>query len=355
MQTGMQLWVMHTADMLPCDRRPLFEGVHAAPPAQAAAMLLAAAAVLLTLLSFLASVARFLRREFVMSGIPVAPGGNALLGHVLPMTMCVRQHKGAWDVIVDWVDKCPGPLIRFRILGTHCVAFKDPAGMKRVFQNAYKIYEKDLALSYSPFLPILGTGLVTADGDLWQKQRTLMGPALRIDVLDDIIHIAKKAVDRLTAKLEPYRGKGVAVDVNEEFRLLTLQVIGEAVLSMGPEECDEVRERKSTGAGTSHYCLKHRPHACMHACACSVVPWITALLVQAHSSRQSNVNAHEVSISIIYVCLWMHACVYTAFADALHTHHHTRLGMPFRGYAHVFASSYAAYDVRPGSHSPYNL
>ena len=94
--------------------------------------------------------------------------------------------------------------------------------------------------SYRPFLPILGTGLVTADGDLWQKQRTLMGPALRIEVLDDIIVIAKNSVDRLCAKLERYRGTGEPVEINEEIRLLKLQAIGEAVLSMAPEECDKV-------------------------------------------------------------------------------------------------------------------
>jgi hypothetical protein len=31
-----------------------------------------------------------------------------------------------------------------------------------------------------------------------------------------------------------------AVDMEEEFRLLTLQVIGEAILSLPPEECDKV-------------------------------------------------------------------------------------------------------------------
>jgi cytochrome P450 len=82
---------------------------------------------------------------------------------------------------------------------------------------------------------------VTADGELWQKQRNLMGPALRIDVLDDIIVIAKNAVDRLCSKLEPLRGSGEHVDMNEELRLLKLQTIGEAVLSLAPEECDKVR------------------------------------------------------------------------------------------------------------------
>ena len=81
---------------------------------------------------------------------------------------------------------------------------------------------------------------MTADGELWQKQRNLMGPALRIDVLDDIIVIAKNSVDRLCAKLEKFRGTGIPVEINEEIRLLKLQAIGEAVLSMPPEECDKV-------------------------------------------------------------------------------------------------------------------
>jgi len=231
---------MHAMAVGGVDLRALAEAASALPPAHAALLALASAAALLALVSLAAALARFARRELVLLGVPAAPGGNALLGHVWSMTMCVRNNKGAWDVITDWVTDAPDKLVKFRIMGTHCVAFSDPMGMKRVFQSGYKIYQKDLALSYSPFLPILGTGLVTADGDLWQKQRTLMGPALRVDVLDDIIHIAKKAVDRLSAKLEAFRGKNIPVDMNEEFRLMTLQVIGEAVLSMGPEECDKV-------------------------------------------------------------------------------------------------------------------
>jgi hypothetical protein len=37
------------------------------------------------------------------------------------------------------------------------------------------------------------------------------------------------------------RGTGEVVHLEEEFRLLTLQVIGEAILSLPPEECDRVR------------------------------------------------------------------------------------------------------------------
>lgn len=107
-------------------------------------------------------------------------------------------------------------------------------------QTRFKAYDKDLDFSYHPFLPILGSGLVTANGDHWQKQRLLMAPALRIDMLDAILPIAKRAVDRLAEKLEKHRGTSSPVDIEEEFRLLTLQVIGEAILSLPPEECDKV-------------------------------------------------------------------------------------------------------------------
>jgi hypothetical protein len=181
----------------------------------------------------------FTRISRGLSTVPSAPGYNWLLGHVIPLIQCVQQKKGAWDLMEDWI-KARGPLVKFRILGTQGVALRDPIALKRIFQTGQRIYEKELDLSYRPFLPILGTGLVTADGELWQKQRLLMGPVLRADMLDDIIPIAKRGTDRLCAKLEKIKGTGKSIDIEEEFRLLTLQVIGEAVLSLSPEECDRV-------------------------------------------------------------------------------------------------------------------
>jgi len=63
-------------------------------------------------------------------------------------------------------------------------------GLKRVFQTNQRNYVKDLDFSFHPFLPILGTGLVTAQGKLWQQQRLLMAPTLRVDVLDDVVSIS---------------------------------------------------------------------------------------------------------------------------------------------------------------------
>lgn len=53
-------------------------------------------------------------------------------------------------------------------------------------------------------------------------------------------------------KLEEVRGSGAVVDMEEEFRLLTLQVIGEAVLSLPAEECDRV---SAAGSGSGFFPL----------------------------------------------------------------------------------------------------
>jgi cytochrome P450 len=183
----------------------------------------------------------------------------------------------------EWI-KAKGPVVKFRILTTQGVAVCDPVSLKRIFQTGQKLYNKDLDLSYKPFLPILGSGLVTADGDLWQKQRLLIGPALRTDILDEIVPIARNATQRLIKKLEHYRGTGQAIDIQKEFHLLTLQVIGEAVLSLAPEQCDRVSAGRMHAASLDckpgsflwnkttpvHLSVLHFPthDRCSHSCTC---------------------------------------------------------------------------------------
>jgi len=120
------------------------------------------------------------------------------------------------------------------------VVVDDPYAIKRMFQTHVKAYPKDTAFSYGTFMSILGTGLVTSDGAVWQEQRLLMAPALRVDLLDAVIPIAERALKRLTVKLEEIRGTSQPIDIASEFRHLTLQVIGEAIMSLQPDECDQV-------------------------------------------------------------------------------------------------------------------
>lgn len=193
------------------------------------------ACALLLGLALLRFLRGFFAKRAMLAGIPVAPGGNWLLGHVIPLA----KREDPWHLMKEWLYASE-PIVRFRILSRHGVILRDPHAIKRIFQTHMKSYPKDVDFSYKTFLPLLGTGLVTAEGALWQSQRLLMAPALRVEILSEVVRIAKVAADRLTEKLEGFRGTGEVVDMEEEFRLLTLQVIGEAILSLPPEECDKV-------------------------------------------------------------------------------------------------------------------
>ena len=56
---------------------------------------------------------------------------------------------------------------------------------------------------------------------------------------------------RPLCKLYLLQGTGRPVDMEEEFRLLTLQVIGEAILGLQPAECDQVRHGPGAAGGAS--------------------------------------------------------------------------------------------------------
>lgn len=131
-----------------------------------------------------------------------------------------------------------GLIYRFHLFGSDCVCVADPELLKVMLQTKLEIYKKDLEWTYKPFLVLLGAGLVTADGKEHRRQRTLLSHTLRFDILDVIPDMALRAVQRLCVRLEKAKAENRAVEMAEEFRTLTLQVIAEAILSIAPEESD---------------------------------------------------------------------------------------------------------------------
>lgn len=205
-----------------------------APSTQALLVRAVAAAALALVIWRWLEASRWLRVWWHTRAIPCAPGCLPVFGHALTLA------RGcSWGQMYDWLGLHPG-IARFRVGTRTGILVEDPAAIKRIVQTRQRVYTKDTDFSYREFLPILGTGLVTSEGKLWQRQRLLMAPAFRIDMLDAILPIAAHGVERLAVKLRAARDSRTPVDMEAEFRLLTLQVIGEAILSLPPEECDRV-------------------------------------------------------------------------------------------------------------------
>ena len=193
---------------------------------QLVAMAAAAAA-----LGFLALLALRLRRiDACLALVPQAKGGIPLLGHALLLV------KGRpWTLMAEWC-RSAGNIVTFQMADQRVVYVTHPKLIKRVLLTNHRNYHKDLSSSYKHFMCILGKGLVTSEGEKWRKGRLLLSHALRIDILDEVPAIALDGFSRLATKL----ASGNLVDLNEEYRHLTLQVICRAALSLSPEEADAI-------------------------------------------------------------------------------------------------------------------
>lgn len=176
----------------------------------------------------------YLKKLFARSdNIPSVQGGIPFFGHVHTML------KGTpWGTMADWMLDYGG-IYKFRLFGTDAIAISDPKLLTVVLNSKMSVFKKDLAWTYKPFLVILGNGLVTADGLNWRRQRLLLAHHLRADILSKIPPMAWRAVNRLCVKLDKAQKENRTVEMAEEFRHLTLQVIAEAVLSLSPDESDQ--------------------------------------------------------------------------------------------------------------------
>ena len=168
-----------------------------------------------------------------MKPVPKIPTRVPFIGHFLELIVGTP-----WTTMMRWAHT-PERVSSFEFLGEQYILVADPDLIRCVLATHIDKYRKD-PRTYAAFKPILGNGLIISEGELWKRQRANLGRAFRAEILGHVVAIADQAADRLIAELEAVEGRGVPFDFSPAFRKLTLQVIADAVLSMPPEESDEV-------------------------------------------------------------------------------------------------------------------
>jgi cytochrome P450 len=121
------------------------------------------------------------------------------------------------------------------ILGRRLFIVNCPAGVQHVFVTNSRNYRKSPSNS-ATLTPLLGQGLFVSEGELWNRQRKVMTPAVGHSRLADYARIVIEAGNE---SLDGWRAKGAApfeVDVNEPFTLLTAEVISQIMFGykLGP-------------------------------------------------------------------------------------------------------------------------
>ena len=176
-----------------------------------------------------------LRIRQAMRGVPTpALVSWPFLGHALNLA-----GPRPWYKMRRWCeDFGQSKLVYFKVLDKHVLYIAHPPLLKRVLQTKQRDYRKDLD-SFKHFRCLLGQGLVTSEDEKWRHGRLLLSQAMRIDILGTIPAVGIRAAARLIRKIRE-NGEAKPTDVDEEFRHLTLQVIGEAVLSLPADEVTRV-------------------------------------------------------------------------------------------------------------------
>ncbi|MEX0800832.1 MAG: cytochrome P450 [Dehalococcoidia bacterium] len=133
-----------------------------------------------------------------------------------------------------------GDLVRFRVGAWSVYLVAHPDGVRRVLQDNYLNYLK--GFNYRFLRPVLGLGLLTSEGDLWQRQRRLVQPAFHHN---ELAKLACIMTDATAATLEGWRPRleeGQPLDIYDEMKRLSLEVVVRTMLGSDiGEAADPVR------------------------------------------------------------------------------------------------------------------
>jgi cytochrome P450 len=156
-----------------------------------------------------------------------APKGRLLFGHLADFradrlgffTRCARTY---------------GDVVPLRIMGRRLALFSHPDLIEQVLVTQASKFVKHFGLRM--YMPILGNGLVTSEGEFWRRQRKLAAPAFQGT---RIASYAPAMVDATARMLEqwPCNGSDHVRDVHDDMMRLTLEIACRTLF--GADACPE--------------------------------------------------------------------------------------------------------------------
>ena len=123
----------------------------------------------------------------------------------------------------------------------------EPRYIKHVLQEHHRNYVK--GVSYESLRILLGDGLLTAEGDLWRRQRRLIQPAFLKQTLIGKLDILAACVEGVIERFRQRAG-GPPFDLVPEMMRLAFDVVGRTVL--GIDIAAEVPTTSSTCSARRH-------------------------------------------------------------------------------------------------------
>ena len=120
-----------------------------------------------------------------------------------------------------------GGICSFHILGRRFVGISTGEYARHVLVTRADRYRR----SYHYENPVIGDGLLSTDGDYWQKRRRQASPAFRTPLLERIVPMVREETERLFLRWDEHAAAGEPVSIVREMQGLALSVSGHALFS----------------------------------------------------------------------------------------------------------------------------
>ena len=153
---------------------------------------------------------------------PRAPDGMTAFGRMRAM----RENP-----IRTWGQRAyEEDIVRGRFLGRNSFILNTPDAIRHVLVDNYENYTRTPA-GIRVLRPMLGEGLLIAEGRAWKHQRRTLAPAFTPRAVTTLVPHMLAATDETIAKLKA--ASNAPVDLREAMQRMTLEIAGRTMFSFG--------------------------------------------------------------------------------------------------------------------------
>jgi cytochrome P450 len=147
------------------------------------------------------------------------------------MTIFGRMAAIRTSMIASWGPRAyEEDIIRGRFLGHSSFILNTPDAIRHVLVDNYENYTRTPP-GIRVLRPILGEGVLIAEGRAWKHQRRTLAPAFTPRAVASLVPHMIAATDETIAKLKA--ASGAPVDLREAMQRMTLEIAGRTMFSFG--------------------------------------------------------------------------------------------------------------------------
>ena len=159
-----------------------------------------------------------------LTPLPISKG-HWLLKNIPSMSKNILTHFSEKEKELGYTFENPVPTVRL-------ISTSEPDFMRHVLQTNHRNYKKGRA--YDVLKLVLGNGLVTSNGQFWQKQRRLAQPAFHKKNLEDLFNVMGQTAKAYFVSLDKKRG--TEIDIAREMMAVTARIALKSLFSDNTEE-----------------------------------------------------------------------------------------------------------------------